>query len=54
MKSKTTYVYRFTTPQGRLYEREFDSHSSAVEFSNKKLYGDSTKSYFYKAVVSFR
>ena len=54
MKSKTTYVYQFTTPQGIIYEREFNSHSSADEFSNKKLYGDATKSHFYKVVVNFR
>jgi hypothetical protein len=53
MKSKTTYVYQFIIPEGRIYEREFDSHSNADEFSTKKLYGDFTKSHYHKAVVSF-
>jgi len=52
MKLKTTYVYQFITPEGRIYEREFDSHSSADEFSNKKLYGIYTKSHYHKAVVT--
>ena len=52
MKYKTTYVYQFITPEGRIYERGFDSHSRAAEFSNKKLYGDFTKSHYHKAVVT--
>ena len=52
MKYKTTYVYQFITPEGRIYEREFDSHPSAEEFSNKKLYGVYTKSHYHKAVVT--
>jgi len=52
MKTKTTYGYQFVTVEGRIYEREFNSHSQAKEFINKKLYGDQTKSYYNKAIVT--
>lgn len=52
MKTKTKYAYQYITPEGKTYIKEFNSHSEAEEFANKKLCGHKTKIHYHKAIVT--
>jgi hypothetical protein len=53
MKTKTSYDYQFISTDGKQhYTREFNSHLEAVEFSDKKFYGNNVNSRFHKVIVT--